>query len=282
MAETAHMRAVPWIIGAIVVIAATLLALLFLPKLSLPVGGGAGVDSAARIELERLRFQIDALQDRTEELENRLRSLEESRASPPASDRPRTTFRQEGPNAILDAYAKVVLIADRQNVNRGITVATPAFLEEMFGKPREALSDQCEPMTNAKLKDLLKLEEVGPIRVNMLQPAIDSLRRVFQRIEDSDPDLYSLIDSSGSLCVRQIRGTVGRASTHAFGLALDVNIQGHLDTFADGRTQLGLILIADYFHEEGWVWGAGFSREDSMHFEVSKQQLLEWRDQGIL
>ncbi|WP_330848789.1 M15 family metallopeptidase [Mangrovicoccus ximenensis] len=75
---------------------------------------------------------------------------------------------------------------------------------------------------------------------------------------------------------------MGRTSTHAFGLALDVNIAGQLDNFADGRTQLGLILIADYFHEEGWVWGAGFRREDSMHFEVSRQQLEEWRAEGLI
>ncbi|WP_172327959.1 M15 family metallopeptidase [Mangrovicoccus sp. HB161399] len=287
------MRAVPWLIAAIVVLALGLAGLLLLPRLQLPVGtvgGGGGIDSGARIDIERMRFQLENQQQRIDELEGRLKSLEESRLRRPVQPVPGGQgagpgaggFRQGGPNPILDAYAKVVLIADRLNVNKGITVASPDFLQDFLGKPREVLSDDCEPMTNPALKDKLRVEQVGPIRVNMLEPAIESLKRVFARIEASDPDLYGLIDTSGSLCVRQIRGTVGRTSTHAFGLALDVNIAGQLDNFADGRTQLGLILIADYFHEEGWVWGAGFRREDSMHFEVSQKQLVEWRAEGLI
>ncbi len=287
------MRAIPWLIAAIAVLALGLAGLLLMPRLSLPVGGGGGpgIDSGARIDIERMRFQLESQQERIDALESRLKSLEESRLRQPAAlpapggpgPGPQAGgFRQDGPNPILDAYAKVVLIADRLNVNKGITVATPSFLEDFLGKPREVLSDNCEEMTNPALKDKLRIEQVGPIKVRMLDPAIRSLRRVFARIEASDPDLYGLIASSGSLCVRQIRGTVGRTSTHAFGLALDVNIAGQLDNFADGRTQLGLILIADYFHEEGWVWGAGFRREDSMHFEVSRQQLTEWRADGLI
>jgi hypothetical protein len=185
-----------------------------------------------------------------------------------------------GPNTIADAYAEVVLIADRRNVNKGLTVAGPRFLESFLGRPREQLSDRCEPMTNPALKEQLVLENVGPIRVHMLRPAVESLRRVFEKVRRTDPDLYDRINSSGSLCVRQIRGTRGRTSTHAFGLAVDLNIDGTLDLFADGRTQMGLTILADFFHEEGWVWGAGFGREDSMHFEVSRQQLERWREEG--
>ena len=44
---------------------------------------------------------------------------------------------QDGPNTIIDAYAQVVLIANRRNVNRGISVATPDFLDGFLGKPRD-------------------------------------------------------------------------------------------------------------------------------------------------
>lgn len=114
----------------------------------------------------------------------------------------------------------------------------------------------------------------------MLQPALDSLKRVFEKVKATDPDLYARINTAGGLCVRQIRGTRGRTSTHAFGLAVDLNIDGKLDTLGDGKTQLGLTILADFFRAEGWVWGAGFSREDSMHFEVSRQKLEEWRAEG--
>ena len=50
--------------------------------------------------------------------------------------------------------------------------------------------------------------------------------------------------------------------------------------FYYGKTQLGLTLLADFFNKEGWIWGAGFGREDSMHFEVSREKLLQWRRLG--
>ena len=100
------------------------------------------------------------------------------------------------------------------------------------------------------------------------------------KVQLADADLYARINTSGSLCVRRIRGTTDATSTHSFGLAIDLNIDGKLDLFADGKTQLGLIILADFFNTEGWVWGAGFGREDSMHFEVSRQQLESWRAEG--
>ena len=51
--------------------------------------------------------------------------------------------------------------------------------------------------------------------------------------------------------------------------------------FAD-VTPAGLTILADFFHAEGWVWGAGFQREDSMHFEISRRQLDEWLAEGLL
>ncbi|WP_372892956.1 M15 family metallopeptidase [Rhodosalinus sp.] len=293
------MRAIPVIVAAIALLAA-LLGWLLYEQLRPPQGmglseTGPSVDSAARIEIERLRQQIETMQERDSELRERLGTLEndlrelreEGRAGnggamgragghPPLGP----DAEPRGPNTIRDAYAEVVLIADRRNVNKGLTVAGPRFLEEFLGRPRETLSDRCEPMTNPELRERLVLETVGPIRVHMLQPAVDSLRRVFENVRRADPDLHDRIASSGSLCVRRIRGTQARTSTHAFGLAVDLNLDGTLDLFADGRTQMGLTILADFFHEEGWVWGAGFGREDSMHFEVSRQQLERWREDG--
>ncbi|MDT8857531.1 M15 family metallopeptidase [Paracoccaceae bacterium Fryx2] len=280
------MRLVPVIILAIVLLAAPLVWLLvkdMMPAPEFGSEGGSAIDSGARIEIEALRQQIEALQEQIASLETEIRGI--GAGSGEAQDgfaaQPQDTpFVNEGPNAIIDAYAQVVLIANRRNVNRGITVASPSFLEGFLGRPREVLSDDCEPMTNPKLKDLLRVEDVGPIRVQMLQPAIDSLKRVFKNVEEADPDLYARISTAGSLCVRRIRGTIDRTSTHSFGLAVDLNIDGKLDSLADGKTQLGLTILADFFNAEGWVWGAGFSREDSMHFEVSQKQLETWRAEG--
>lgn len=277
-----------WIIGAIIVAIGLLLAPAVWFGLSYLLSEedfqGSAVDSAARIELEVLRQQVEDLQSKVSALQGEIARLpvggQGFAPDPNAAD---DEFRRNsGPNDILDAYAQVVLIANRTEVNRGLQVAGPSYLEEKLGRPRDVLSDTCEPMTNAALKARLVLEEVGPIRVRMLKPAADSLRRVFDAVNRADPDLYARINTSGSLCVRRIRGTVDRLSTHSYGLAVDLNIDGHLDNFADGKTQLGLTILADFFHAEGWVWGAGFGREDSMHFEVSRRQLDEWLADGSL
>lgn len=279
------MRYVPAIIIAVALLLAPAIWVGLTYLLSEEDFQGSAVDSGARIEIEMLRQQVEDLQIRMEALQNEVARLPAGQggsdytADPDAEDQ---LLRDSGPNEILHAYAQVVLIADRLNVNRGLEVAGPSYLEEKLGRPREALSDDCEPMTNATLAAKLVHEDVGPIPVRMLRPAAESLRRVFETVQKVDPDLYARINTSGSLCVRRIRGSVNSLSTHSYGLALDLNIDGHLDNFTDGKTQLGLTILADFFHEEGWVWGAGFRREDSMHFEVSRKQLDEWLANGDL
>ncbi|OWU81019.1 M15 family metallopeptidase [Phaeobacter sp. 22II1-1F12B] len=279
------MRLLPAIIVAVAVILAPVLWVGLTWFLSEEDFQGSAVDSGARIEIEVLRQQVEDLQSRMETLENEVARLPAGnsggnfRSDADAED---ALLRGTGPNDIIDAYAQVVLIANRTEVNRGLEVAGSDYLEATLGRPRDVLSDTCEPMTNENLRSKLVLTEVGPIRVNMLQPAVDSLRRVFANVERADPDLYARINTSGSLCVRRIRGTTNRLSTHSYGLAVDLNIDGQLDNFTDGKTQLGLTILADFFHAEGWVWGAGFQREDSMHFEISRRQLDEWLAEGLL
>ena len=275
------MRFVPAIIIAIAIILAPLVFLGVREMTRTETGfiDGPAVDSGARIEIEKLRQQIDALNERIERLEDEVSRLGQIPAAPQPSQ---GQVPRSGPNPILDSYAQVVIIANRLKVNKTLTVATPSYLESVLGRPRETLSDDCEPMTNPDLKALLVVEQVGPVRVQMLRPAAMSLARVFERIRETDQDLYDRINTSGSLCVRRIRGSQSRLSSHAFGLSIDLNIDGQLDNFTDGKTQLGLTILADFFHEEGWIWGAGFRREDSMHFEVSRELLETWRSEGLI
>lgn len=230
-------------------------------------------------ELDRMRADILRLQRRVDALEAaRTAAL----ASAPATLTPEAPQSNATPDRLRNAFAQVVLIGERRSSNEGLSVASPRFLKDMFGLPRSDLSQECQPATNAKLKGLLVTEDVGPIRVRLVKPAVASIRRVFAEVEQFEPELYARIKSSGSLCVRFIRGSTTSASAHAYGLAVDINIDGQLDNFADGRTQLGLILLADFFKKEGWIWGAGFRREDSMHFEVSREKLQEWREKGLI
>lgn len=185
-------------------------------------------------------------------------------------------------DSLADTFAQVVLIGNRREVNKGMTNSGSKYLIGLWGLPRPDLSENCQAMTNPLLKDLVKTEDVGPIRVTMLEPAILSLRQVFRNVKIFEPELYERISTAGSLCVRHIRGRPGSVSTHAYGLSVDLNIDGKLDTLGDGKTQLGLVILADFFNKEGWYWGAGFGREDSMHFQVSKEKIDQWLRQGLI
>lgn len=252
---------------------------------------GPAIDSGARIEIEGLRSQIEAMREQMTQMQKQMGQLADrinnmpapgSFPAPSGEPQEQGIIPRDGPNQIIDAYAQVVLIANRRNVNKGLKIASPSYLEGVFGKPRQNLTSNCESMTNERLRKRLKTDRVGPIRVTMQQPALDSLARVFQKIKETDPDLHDRINTAGALCVRHIRGAPGRTSTHAFGLSLDLNIDGQLDRLGDGKTQLGLTILADFFKNEGWYWGAGFSREDSMHFEVSRSLVEKWIEEGLL
>lgn len=243
---------------------------------------GPAIDSGARIEIEVLRSQIDALAQQIEALEQRIGDLQSPTSTAPVDGQEQGLIPRDGPNQIIDQYAQTVLIANRRQVNKGLDIASPSYLEGVFGKPRDVLTDRCQGMTNERLASKLRTAQVGPIRVRMLEPALESLGRVFDKIKATDPDLYARINTAGALCVRHIRGAPGRTSTHAFGLSLDLNIDGQLDRLGDGKTQLGLTILADFFRTEGWFWGASFGREDSMHFEVSRNLVEKWIEEGRL
>ncbi len=255
-------------------------------------GAGPAIDSGARIEIELLRSEIEALGTQIQQMQTTIRALEARPIAAPApiqqggnggqNQAVAGAFAGDGTNELLNAYAETVLIGARRSLNKNVKHASPSYLTGVFGPPRQTLTNNCTQMTNSRLRAKLKTESVGPIRVTMVQPAIESMRRVFEQVKAVDPDLYARISTAGSLCVRHIRGAPGRASSHAFGLSVDLNIDGKLDALGDGKTQLGLTILADFFQAEGWYWGAGFGREDSMHFEASRDLVEKWIAEGKL
>ncbi|MGG7564835.1 M15 family metallopeptidase [Rhodovulum sp. DZ06] len=240
-----------------------------------PLADPAAEDQMLRLQrqIDDLSIGIDGLLDRVDELEREL----ERRGDAPAE----TPAVAEIPAAAV-RYVALVRPPERRTVNDTLDPSGHAWLEAFFGSPRVGrdYTQDCRPPDNPRLSANLELRDVGPFRVRMLKPALDSLERIFARLKEEEPDLYALLGSAGSLCGRLVRGSADRISGHAYGAALDVTIAGSLDDMGDAKTQLGLVLLHEYFREEGWYWGVAFRREDSMHFEVSRQTLEAWKAQG--
>jgi hypothetical protein len=180
-----------------------------------------------------------------------------------------------------EAMTESMLLA-KTRFNKGITQPRNKTMMALLGPPRDSYSTDCQPVTNAGLKALMETRKVGPIEVTMLRPALDSLQRVMDRLKASDPDIYDSVGTAGAFCARFIRGSTTSVSNHSWGTAVDLTLQGKLDPFADGGTQFGLLILAEYFNDEGWFWGAAYNREDSMHFEVGEETLNAWKAQGLL
>jgi len=256
-----------------------------------PRGGSA--DNEAREELVMMRGEMDTMveamltmQEQMTALEREISNLQFVSAAPAeiqdGQDGSGVAVASLGPNTLADRYAEVVNVADRRNLNFGLEIASPRFLIETFGMPREPMGADCAAPTNGRLTSRLETRQVGEFDVTMLKPALDSLEQVLANIERADPELHARIHTAGATCARWVRGSTTSVSNHSFGLAIDLTIDGVLDGFGDGRTQLGLTILADFFNAEGWYWGAAFGREDSMHFEVGRAKVEQWVAEGSL
>lgn len=238
---------------------------------------------AAKDEITRLGADLARLREETSLLANRAPEQTTPEPSlPPAGDAPLFLSEEnfEAPVA-TEALTETMKLA-KTRFNKGITQPRNKTMMEILGPPRDNYSTDCQPVNSAGLKALLDTRQIGPIKVTMLKPALDSLGRVLNRLKESDPDIYGKVGTAGALCARFIRGSTTSVSNHSWGSAIDVTLQGELDRFADGGTQFGLLILAEYFNDEGWYWGAVYNREDSMHFEVGEETLRAWKAEGKL
>jgi D-alanyl-D-alanine carboxypeptidase len=174
------------------------------------------------------------------------------------------------------------MLLAKTRFNQGITQPRNKVMMDILGPPRDSYNTDCQPVTSPRLKGLMETRQIGPIRVTMLKPALDSLERILNRLQETDPDIHAKLGTAGAVCARFIRGSTTAVSNHSWGSAIDLTLEGQLDGFADGGTQFGLLILAEYFNDEGWYWGAAYNREDSMHFEVGEETLRAWLAEGRL
>ncbi|MDW3224235.1 MAG: M15 family metallopeptidase [Paracoccaceae bacterium] len=242
----------------------------------------AGTDVAVIASLER---RVSLQGARISTLERDLEAMRTEVAAARAALRadPDVVLSEEDHGAIAttEAPTEAIRVA-RARFNRDLRHANSAFMIQTLGPPRSSYSDQCDPLENPRLRGALVTERFVDFRVTLVRPAMESFRAVMAQIEAADPDLYSQLGTAGGLCPRLIRGSDTAVSNHSFGTAVDLKIAGVLDPFADGETHAGLVLIATIFNDAGWFWGGGYGREDSMHFEASRDLIERWVSEGAL
>ena len=151
-----------------------------------------------------------------------------------------------------------------------------------LGKPGDLTSD-CSDITNATILAMIQTRDVGPFRATGLSPALDDLVAIFASVKANKPDLYAILGTEGMLCCRAVRGSTTNFSNHSWGTAIDMTIGGILTNMNSPTVPQGLVDLYDYFHAQGWFWGAGYQgRTDPMHFEVSNQRILAWKSSGVI
>ena len=175
------------------------------------------------------------------------------------------------------------LVSIPTGINVGVSSAKQATMLGLLGNPRGDYDQICRPVTNPALQANMVIASAGPFRVQGLRPAVASLTEILSEIKVTQPDVHAELGSAGMLCARLVRGTTTNAiSNHSWGTAIDLTLDGVLDTRGDNRVQEGLTRIAPIFNRHGWFWGAGFRTEDAMHFEAGDHLIRKWQADGEL
>ncbi|MEM9756211.1 MAG: M15 family metallopeptidase [Pseudomonadota bacterium] len=236
----------------------------------------------ARATVRRLEIDVEVLEASLAE------ALARRAPAAPAPTAPSAPIAPVQPDAFVPfEEAETIEVTEPLEIdeglfNIGISQPNNFVMLDVLGTPRDSFSQACQPVTNPRIAGLLETRDLGPFRVTMIRPALDSLERIIARLEIEEPDLYEALGTAGALCARNIRGSSTGISNHSWGTAIDIRLAGILDGFGDGDTQAGLVPLALVFNDEGWYWGAVWRREDSMHFEVGVETLRAWEAQGLL
>jgi hypothetical protein len=275
------------VLGASLVVAAATFALV--TELLRDAGDAGPAAEIARLDRE-IAAQADVLAEIRRETRRLAAAQEEFAAAPaapaavalpsPALPAP-DVYEGEGAPPATEAIAQQLQLAAAR-FNRGIERPRPETLRALIGEPRTSYGQDCQPVTNPRMVDRLETRAIGGFRVTMLRPALDSLAAVIERLRTEEPEIFAAVGTAGALCARFVRGSSSVVSSHAWGLAIDLTLTGDLDRMGDDSTQFGLVVLAEFFNDAGWYWGAGYGREDSMHFEVGEALLRQWIAEGAL
>lgn len=170
----------------------------------------------------------------------------------------------------------------QDNINRGLHSSSNTLMLNILGRPKRIIGrDGSNANLYPSFEKHIVTASVGPFRVTGLKPAVALLKNVMDEIKVEEPEVYHSLSSAGMLWVRLVRNSSSSISNHSWGTAIDLKINGKLDAYRDGKVMYGLTRVYHIFNKHGFFWGIYFNSEDAMHFEVSREKLLEWHNAGV-
>ena len=157
-------------------------------------------DGATELRVERMEAELTELRSELEVTQESLRRAQSDTrrilddvarlagSSPVAvtPTAPPPADEALGDHPVVEDMTEVMKLA-KSRFNRGITQPNNRVMLDILGRPRTDLSQDCKGVTNEKLKALMETRQVGPIRVTMIQPALQSLERIFAKLRHQSP-----------------------------------------------------------------------------------------------
>lgn len=183
-------------------------------------------------------------------------------------------------------FTRLVPKPSAESINTRLSNLSQKTCLRLFGAPGDSKTKDGFELTSTKLKKAIVSQDLDlpyegtASKVRGHRAAVESLRGVLENVHRADPELRDALGHAGMLNVRLVRGSKVQWSNHAFGLAIDITIDGELDTRGDDQVQAGLLTLYKFFHRAGWYWGSEFNTEDAMHFEVAEETILQWEREG--
>lgn len=181
---------------------------------------------------------------------------------------------------------------DHGSINSGLSACKADTLRRWLGEPRinkDYNAEGSEP-TNKRILSLLTQAKLGHFRVRCLKPLAERLTAGYAEIlarganwnikpeqRQMYQELASKLGTAGALNVRYVRGSHTTLSNHSWGTAIDFTFAGKLDARGDGMVYQFELELYKIFKDLrlGIFWGAGFSTEDGMHFELADETITD-------
>jgi len=206
----------------------------------------------------------------------------------------------EGPSGVDTTLSALSPKPDSATINRftnaagtqvALTQATMSFQTSILGDPGDNCRNNADCVhcghctaESAHLREHIGQVDLGPFSIQILRPFGDLLKTIFDEVKEARPELFWSLRTAGANCCRppKISGVVrvGSLSNHAWGSAIDLYYGDSIDAQGDDQAQAGLFALSSYMNAKKIYWGAAFGTEDAMHFEPSRELLIDWVCEG--